>query len=35
MVKKLRNDSIFKKPITKAVRSKKISKIITEESTIT
>ena len=33
MVKKLRNDSIFKKPITKAVRSKKISKIITEEST--
>ena len=33
MVKKLRNDSIFKKPITKAVRSKKISKIISEEST--
>ena len=33
MVKKLRNDSIFKKPITKTVRSKKISKIISEEST--
>ena len=33
MVKKLRNDSIFKKPITKAVRSKKTSKIISEEST--
>ena len=33
MVKKLRNDSIFKKPITKAVRSKKISKIISEENT--
>ena len=33
MVKKIRNDSIFKKPITKAVRSKKISKIISEENT--
>ena len=33
MVKKLRNDSIFKKPITKAVRSKKISKIISEDNT--
>jgi len=33
MVKKIRNDSIFKKPITKAVRSKKISKIISEDNT--
>ena len=33
MVKKIRNDSIFTKPIIKAARTKKIPKIISEEST--
>ena len=33
MVKKIRNDSIFTKPIIKAARTKKISKIISENST--
>ena len=33
MVKKIRHDSIFTKPIIKAARTKKIPKIISEEST--
>ena len=32
MAKKIRNDSIFKKPTTKPIRTKKISKIISEDN---
>ena len=33
MVKNLRKDSIFKKPVTKILRSQKISKINSEDNT--